>query len=274
MKVVVTGATGFIGNHVVRELLKRDAEVISIGRDVEKARNYPWFRLVEFRECDIEKFTERDISEISKADKIIHLAWRGLPNYKSLFHFEEVLMPQYRFLKAVVNAGIRDLTVTGTCLEYGMREGPLSTDMPADPQNPYALAKDSLRKFLVELQRHTDFNMKWLRLFYMYGPGQSEKSILSQLEKALSNGEKSFNMSGGEQLRDYSPVEDVAQMIVGNCMDQTRNGIFNCCSGVPISIKKLVDDYLRENRKQIQLNLGYYPYPDYEPMEFWGIKSD
>ena len=55
-------------------------------------------------------------------------------------------------------------------------------------------------------------------------------------------------------------------------LDDQLNGIINCCSGIPISIRNLVENYLKENNKHIKLNLGYYPYPDYEPMAFWGIK--
>ncbi|MBX7242072.1 MAG: NAD(P)-dependent oxidoreductase [Bacteroidia bacterium] len=277
MKVTVTGGTGFIGNHVVQELLLRGAEVWVTGTLPEKAAAFSWFEKVHFHTLN---FTEEIpgqntafIESVADSDALIHLAWSGLPNYKSLFHFEENLMPQYFFLKKIVEAGLRNITVTGTCFEYGMKNGPLSPDMPADPQNPYALAKDTLRKFLQQLQQQTAFDLKWVRLFYMYGEGQSEKSILAQLEKAIRQGEKVFNMSGGEQLRDYLPVKSVAAMIVDKALEKNANGIFNCCSGVPISIRSLVENYLKETNNNISLNLGYYPYPDYEPMAFWGVKS-
>ncbi len=109
-----------------------------------------------------------------------------------------------------------------------------------------------------------------MRLFYMYGEGQNPKSLLSQLDDALTNGETSFNMSGGEQLRDYLPVEKVAEYIVKISLQKKVLGVINCCSGKSISIKKLVKDYLKSKNKSIELNLGHYPYPDYEPMNFWG----
>jgi dTDP-6-deoxy-L-talose 4-dehydrogenase (NAD+) len=104
----------------------------------------------------------------------------------------------------------------------------------------------------------------------MYGKGQSPNSILSQLEAAIENGDKVFNMSGGEQIRDYLPVEKVAEYIVRISLQDKVSGVINCCSGKPISIRKLVEDYLKEKNKKIELNLGHYPYPDYEPMAFWG----
>ncbi len=272
MKILVTGATGFVGNYVIQELLRQQVHVIAADRDAEKAQKCDWYDKVQFYNFDIKNTNEKVMGEIAGADKLIHLAWQGLPNYKERYHFEENLVVQYDFLKAVISAGVKDITVSGTCFEYGMREGGLSVDMPADPQNAYALAKDTLRKFLQLLQQDIDFRLKWVRLFYTYGKGQSGNSILSQLERALENGDESFNMSGGEQLRDYLPVEEVAKNIVATSVDDNFNGIINCCSGVPISVRNLVEKYLKDNNKQISLNLGYYPYPDFEPMAFWGIK--
>ena len=272
MKVAVTGATGFIGNYVVSTLLSQGISVIATGTSAQKAKGLDWFDKVEFVELDIDYTSEETFQKIASADKLIHLVWTGLPNYKDIFHFEKNLAAQYVFIKKMVALGVKDITVTGTCFEYGMREGALDAAMIADPQNPYALAKDSLRKFLQQLQQKESFKLKWLRLFYMYGKGQSEKSILSQLEKAIENKEAVFNMSGGEQLRDYLPVEEVATQIVDASLNDEKDGIYNVCSGTPISIKKLVSDYLKANNKTIELNLGFYPYPDYEPMEFWGVK--
>jgi nucleoside-diphosphate-sugar epimerase len=273
MKVAVTGGTGFIGNYLVNQLLDNNIEVLVGGTDIKKAQQFSWFDKIDFIEVDINgSQTEDKLKKIASSDRLIHLAWSGLPNYNDTFHFEENLFYQYSFLKKLILLGLKNITVTGTCLEYGMREGPLDVGMPADPQNPYALAKDTLRKFLQELQKKQNFKLKWLRLFYMYGEGQSEKSILSQLECALKNNETYFNMTGGEQLRDYLHVQDVASLIMEAAMDAQKNGIYNICSGTPISIKKLVKDYLKENNKDITLNFGFYPYPDYEPMAFWGAK--
>lgn len=77
-------------------------------------------------------------------------------------------------------------------------------------------------------------------------------------------------MSGGEQLRDYLPVEEVARRIAVMTKHPEFNGIFNCYTGQPISIRQLVENRIAERNTKIRLNLGYYPYPDYEPMAFWG----
>lgn len=270
--ILVTGATGFIGNYVVGELLSRGFEVTASSANADKAAEFSWFNKVNYIELNFENLHAGTnyFEHFDNPEKIIHLAWEGLPNYKSLFHFEVNLNRHYHFLKNLVENGCRDVTVTGTCFEYGMVNGCLDETMPSRPANPYALAKDTLNKFLIELSKKESFSLKWVRLFYLYGKGQNPGSLLSQLQNALNSNEEVFNMSSGEQVRDYLPVEKVAEYIVDIASQKQVTGIVNCCSGVPVRIKDLVNDYLKKANKNIRLNLGYYPYPDYEPMEFWG----
>ena len=271
MKIMVTGATGFIGSHLVPCLLDRGHEVVAVARDETKAFKFSWYSEVQFIAQDIHAMEGKcSYDEFGSPDALIHLAWPGLPNYKELFHFEVNLLADYKFIKSMVNEGLQQVLVTGTCLEYGMQNGCLKEDMPTLPSNPYSLAKDTLQKFLQSLQQETTFTLQWARLFYMYGAGQNENSLLAQLDRAIENGEKRFDMSGGEQLRDYLAVEDVATRIVNLVEHVELDGIFNCCSGVPISVRELVERQIRRKKANIELNLGHYPYPDYEPMAFWG----
>ncbi len=271
-KILVTGATGFIGNYVINELLKQDIEIIATSSNEEKARQQLWFDDVKYIPFD---FTQLDSSTnyflyFNQPGIVIHLAWEGLPNYTSSFH-TEINLPRHKaFIENLISNGLKDLTVTGTCLEYGIQEGCLSEDMQALPSNAYAIAKDELRKYAEQLQEKYSFNLKWIRLFYMYGKGQNENSLLLQLDKALENGATVFNMSGGEQTRDYLPVSKVAENIVRVALQTNVEGVINCCSGIPISVKNFVEQHLLEVKKSIQLNLGYYPYTNYEPMHFWG----
>ena len=276
MKILVTGATGFIGNHLIDDLLKVGGiDIISSSRDENKASKFKWFEKTKYKALDIDKNNDFDLFQyFDKPDKVIHLAWDGLPKYNDLIHLEKNLLNNYFFLKNLISNGLNDVTIIGTCFEYGLVEGNLSEDMLPNPSNSYAIAKDSLRKFIVELKRHYNFNYKWVRLFYMYGEGQGKNSLLSLLDKAIKSGEKEFNMSGGEQLRDYLHIEEVIDIIRRIAVHKKfNNEIINCCSGKPISVKKLVNNYLQEKNYKIKLNLGYYPYPEYEPMAFWGDKS-
>lgn len=273
MRVLVTGATGFIGSHVVSELLRKNCQVIAVGKYPGEVEAHEWSSQVQYVPCDLNVGRDNFYEYFQHPDLLIHLAWEGLPNYKDLFHIERNLFSNYAFLKNMLEHGLKDVAVTGTCLEYGMQSGALHEGMKTEPATPYGLAKDTLRKFLQQLQTKVDFKLKWIRLFYMYGRGQNPKSILSQLERTLKNGETVFNMSGGRQIRDYLPVEQVAKYIVKVSLQNGVTGIINCCSGKPVTIRQMVEDYLEKRQEAIELNLGYYPYPDYEPMEFWGDTS-
>lgn len=272
MKVLVTGATGFIGNHVVQYLLAKNYEVVATSSNEEKAKNFSWFNKVKYLTLNFNElnYDLNYFQYFSSPDIVIHLAWEGLPNYDSLFHFEENLPRHYQFLKNLVLHGAKNITVTGTCFEYGMQEGELSETMPALPSNAYAIAKDTLRKFLEQLQMKNPFDLKWARLFYMYGIGQNPQSLFSQLQKALDNRDTVFNISAGDQLRDYLPVEKMAEYIVRIALQNKEKGIINCCSGIPIKVSDLVEDYLHKQNKMLQLNKGFYPYSKNEPMNFWG----
>jgi len=273
VKILVTGATGFIGNHLIKELLKNQSiKVIATSRDKEKAKNFKWFNQVDYIPYDFNLLDNSNLYEFfNKPDKVIHLAWDGLPDYDNLIHIEKNLLNHYKFIKNMIENGLKDITITGTCFEYGMVNGCLSENMNTKPLNSYAIAKDSLRKFIEELNKKFDFDYKWIRLFYMYGEGQSQKSLISLLDKAIENGDKEFKMSSGEQLRDFSHIDDVVKniLLISN-QDLYKNQVINCCSGKPISIRRLVEKYLKEKKCDLKLNLGFYPYPNYEPIAFWG----
>lgn len=271
MKVLLTGATGFIGSYVIPELLKRNIEVIASSSIVQLAQTKAWFKEVTFVEHNIHQSTHENLyQKFHEPDLLIHLAWAGLSNFKDQAHVDEILPYHKIFLNNLISNGLKDISVIGTCLEYGLREGEQEESMAPAPTIAYPIAKNELRLYLEELQQKQTFLLKWIRLYYMYGKGQSPKSILSQLEQALERGDEVFNMSKGEQERDYLPVNSIAENIVIFALQQKTTGIINCCSGTAISIKDLVLQYLETNKKTIKLNLGHYPYTDYEPFKFWG----
>ncbi len=259
MKIAVTGATGFIGQHVVHALKQTDAEIITISRT-------PLTDVM----LDIADVDDSTYQILDYPDVLIHLAWDGLPNYKSLHHFETELPKQYQFLKKLIEAGLPRVVVTGTCFEYGMQSGGLSINHSVQPTNPYGYAKAALHQQLLFFQQNKKFQLSWARLFYLYGEGQASSSLYSQLNLAIQRGDKMFNMSGGEQLRDFLAVENAAEQLV-QLAYSNHNGTINICSGEAISVRRLVEIW--RGSDEIELNLGYYPYPDYEPMAFWGTKT-
>lgn len=270
MKVAVTGATGFVGRHVTQALLERGHEIVALARNREKAKKMPWFDEVTFIDCDLQRDYQVILAPAIKPEALVHLAWSGLPHYNNFLHIRENLPADLAFLTAVVEAGVGQILVTGTCLEYGLKHGPLAEDGETSPTTPYGLAKDVLRKALQLLQAQTPFNLQWVRLFYMYGEGQNPKSILAQLDAAIAAGHSVFNMSAGNQLRDYLPIDAVAETIAKLLEVPSCNGVINCCSGQPVSIYDLVTAHCIAKGSNIKLNRGYYPYPNYEPLAFWG----
>jgi len=267
VKVAVSGAGGFIGRHVLAELLRLHKTVVVIARDAERVTLAPGVSVVTL---DLAAPPIHSFELLGRPDVLIHLAWEGLPNYGATRHVEIELPRQLAFLGSLVADGLPALVVTGTCLEYGMRTGALHEMLPAEPAISYAIAKDRLRRELEGLGASYRFALTWARLFYMYGPGQAPGSLLPQLAAAVARGDKHFDMSGGEQLRDYLPVEEVARLLVALALRGCDAGVVNVCSGKPVRIRDLVETWLAAHQWRITLNLGHYPYPDYEPMAFWG----
>jgi dTDP-6-deoxy-L-talose 4-dehydrogenase (NAD+) len=271
MKVAVTGASGFIGRYVLAELLKRQVEVVAATRNANNLD--AWRDQVEIIEIDLAHVLPGQLDRLARTDVLIHLAWDGLPNYGSRHHFESELPRHYDFLKGLVEHGLPALMVAGTCFEYGMQSGALSEDLPTLPSNAYGFAKDSLRRQLAFLGCDFSFALTWARMFYTYGDGQPATSLYPQLRAAVSRGDKAFDMSGGEQLRDYLPVTELARLIVSLAMRRENSGVVNLCAGQPVSVRRVVEGWVIDSASDIQLNLGKYPYPEYEPLAFWGERS-
>jgi nucleoside-diphosphate-sugar epimerase len=267
MKVAVTGATGFVGRHVVAALLARGVSVIAVARKPERV-DAAKGRLTTVA-IDIAEVNDA-FARLGKPDVLLHLAWGGLPNYRSDSHVDDELPRQVAFLEACAQAGLRKLVVTGTCLEYGMQSGCLDEELPAAPITAYGQAKDRLRKHLQALETSGGPQLIWSRLFYLYGPGQAPTSLYSQVRAAVADGAAEFPMSPGDQQRDFLPIETAAARLCALTLDASGTGIVNVCSGVPMTVAALAGKWIQELGANLRLNLGKYPYPDYEPLAFWG----
>jgi len=297
-RVLITGASGFIGRNFLIGLLRpensallENLELILTSLESEQQFYASFQDQLHDYICpagDLERLKSRstyvkaDIYELSsqpaqelyqalgRPDHIVDFAWKGLPRYHSSIHVRENFICQYLFLSKMIAAGVKDLTITGTCFEYGMAEGCLDEDMKADPANSYGIAKDSLRRALFELQHEHEFNLRWIRLFYLHGPFQNPGSVIPLLRKALKNGDHSFKMSEGLQVRDYLTIQQACDRIIRVFRTPGFNDIINCCSGEGITLKSLIHSIISEKGGNLELETGYYPYADYEPFSFWG----
>lgn len=267
MKVVVTGASGFVGKHLIREMLKFGYEVVAVTRQKDTVCEF--LGLVDIVELDLNYIDVDIYSRLGKPDALIHLAWGSLPNYSSESHLKELSM-HFKFLEMMIKSGLALLMVTGTCFEYGLQSGCLNEDNMVKPTNPYGSAKNELRKKIEDFKLKYSFKFIWPRLFYTYGNGQAKTSIYPQLQQSVLEGKTVFNMSGGNQIRDYLAIEEIVKKLLNLLRLKKDIGIVNVCSGSPKILKNIVEEWKSANNWHIKLNLGYYPYPDYEPMEFWG----
>ncbi len=204
------------------------------------------------------------------AHEMIHLAWGGLPNYMSCHHVDVELVNQIKFVRTAIECGIENLTHTGTCLEYGAISGALREEMTCAPDTPYGFAKLALLRYIEFLRTELSFHHKWLRLFYMYGEGQAPTSLYSLLCAAHARGDKTFDMSLGHQLRDFSPVSEIVTKVVMLHECEAADGVYNVCSGRPVSVRQLIESWAAERGYDVNLNLGRFPIPEYEPLAFWG----
>lgn len=270
MKILVSGASGFIGQYVLSALSAKGIETVALCRTIpaQVSPGITWL---------IQDFASTISAEnklpISDCDRMIHLAWMGLPNYGNVDHIMDNVLPQYHFIKQILSMGIRDITITGTCLEYGMRAGAIRVEDPADPQIPYAIAKDALHRLLRFEARQIPFKLKWVRLFYMYGDGQAASSLYTQLMEAIHKGQSEFRMTGGEQVRDFMAVEAIAAYLVDVSISATERKIFHCCSGHGTRVIDFVENLITKYQSNIKPERGFYPYTDYEPMNFYGVPT-
>ena len=268
-KILITGSTGFIGRYVIQYLKNTEHSIIATGSR-ENITQCSWLNGITYIPFDLCRKQDNLFKFFNSPDHLIHLAWSNLSSYNDDAHTEVHFPNHYRFLKNFIINGLNSLTVAGSCLEYGKQEGQLKETLLVNPTTKYGVAKNNLRQSLEKLQEEVPYSLKWLRLFYMYGKGQSKKSLIPLLNKALCEKRTSFNMSKGDQVRDYLHVSDVAKIISIAAIQDTVLGIINCCSGNPVTLKNFILSYLKDINKSITLNTDVYPYPEYEPMKFWG----
>lgn len=268
MHMIVTGATGFIGRAVVGAALQRGHAVTAVVRDAAKAE-----KLLPF-EGDLRVHAIDDLSVfapeavLSGDDVLIHMAWQDVGKYTEPSNLLGNLEPQFLFLQSIFAAGIKNVTVAGSCLEYGRQEGIACETDKVSPATFYGLAKKTLHDMLA-LSMPQDVALKWLRYFYVYGEGQRPQAIIPQLRAAMARGEKTFDMSPGDQGRDFIHVETAALNTVLAAEQTGITGVINIGNGRAVSVTELVESVLSAENYEMSLHKGVYDYPVYEPFSFW-----
>lgn len=269
MRIAITGASGFVGRYVLRELRSRGLQA-----PVTTFRHSHTESALLSREVslDIHAPGPNPFTALGNPDLLLHFAWSGLPKYDSMHHLTQELPAHASFLTACVRSGVKRVVVAGTCFEYGLASGEIEENQALKPVTRYGEAKARLFEHMTSLRETIPFELVWPRLFYLFGSGQSPNSLYSQLQAAIAQGEESFDMSGGEQVRDYLPIEDAARQVTDVAIAVGDIGAVNICSGVPIRLKDQVSRWLDEAGSSMRMNLGRFPYPSFEPMSFWGSR--
>lgn len=269
MHMIVTGATGFIGRAVVQAALKRGHHVTAVVRDENKAKAV---LSVSSKNLDVSvaaRLEDIDPAALKRGDdRLIHLAWAEVGKYTDPGNLLDNLAPQFLFLKKALAGGIRHLTVAGSCLEYGLQEGALKEGAAVAPVTYYGLAKHTLHRMLM-VDSDKNMQLNWLRYFYVYGEGQRPQAILPQLMAAIARGDKTFNMSPGDQSRDFVHVTTAAHNTVVIAEQPQGMGVVNVGGGRPMRVLDLVKEALQQKNAAMDLNPGFYPYASYEPFSFW-----
>lgn len=263
-KVLVTGANGYIGTHVVNELLKRGYRVYASdirfdGVDQRATRvTTPIFS------------GDKDVYEkLGSPDVCIHLAWRNGFIHNSETHIED-LYSHYTFLNNMILGGLKHLSVMGTMHEIGYWEGAIDENTPTNPSSMYGIAKNTLRQLVTVMARENQVAMKWLRAYYITGDDLRSNSIFSKIVKMEKEGKDKFPFTTGINKYDFIDVDQLAEQIVAASMQNEINGIINCCSGNPITLSEKVEEFIKKNNFKIKLEYGAFPDREYDSKEVWG----
>ena len=265
MKVLLIGHSGFIGQNLLKYLLKK-----RINLFITKHNN---IKLIGKKKINIIDLNSRLNQKklLTNFDLVIHAAWSSLENYNSTNHIKKILPENIKFLKKLIYLGAKNLVVLGTCFELGDCLGEVKETQIMKPNTQYGKAKKKLYDKLISLQKKNNFNLTWMRIFYIYGSNQRNKSIFSQLKNfnTIQSG-KVFALTEGKQLRDYMHVSTLAKKIIDVSLLNKDFGIVNVCSGNPISVKNLVLKWKSKFKWKIKFNFGGKNLKKYEPNSFWG----
>lgn len=262
MKVVVTGASGYIGRHVVDALIKMHHEVIAVDM-INKGINTD----ATFLSLDI--FSDDIYNKLGRPDTCIHMAWKDGFNHASDAHMG-MLSKHYAFIKNMIDGGVKYLSVMGTMHEIGYYEGCVDENTPTNPLSMYGIAKNALREASLLLAEKSNTALMWLRAYYILGDDSNNNSIFTKITQMEHEGKASFPFVSGKNKYDFINVDELAKQIATASTQSEITGTINCCSGKPVSLADKVNEFIEKNHYSIRPDYGKFPERPYDSPAIWG----
>lgn len=263
-KIVVTGSGGYIGRHVVKELLDLGHEVTAVD-----IRNDGVDQRARRMELSIFE-DEPNIYEIlGSPDVCVHLAWRNGFVHNAASHMED-LSGHFRFLRNMIEGGLKHVAVMGTMHEIGYWEGAIDENTPCNPMSQYGVAKNALRQAMMQLTREKGVDLYWLRAYYILGDDMKNHSIFTKILQMAQEGAETFPFNSGKNRYDFIQVDQLAKYIALASTQEEVTGIINVCTGKPVSLAEKVEEFIKEKGLSIKLAYGAFPDRPYDSPGIWG----
>lgn len=254
-RILITGATGFVGLPVAQKLLAQGHELSCVIRpgSEEKLEGLE----AHVIDCDdvFAQTPEWWTEKLTGIDTLVHLAWYAEPGkYLTSERNLDCLTGTLSIAKGAVAARLRRFVGIGTCFEYDLSVGTLAVDTPLAPDTPYAAAKVAAFTMLKSWFATSEVEFLWARLFYLYGAREDARRLVPYLHKQLRAGEAAA-LTSGTAVRDYLDVDKAAELLVAD-ITSTRVGPTNICSGVGITIRALAEKIASEYDRHDLLEFG------------------
>ena len=267
MKILVTGANGYIGSKVVNYLFEHGFDVVAT--DISNKNLNPKINFIESNLFDdksnwFEYFGEPDVC--------LHLAWRDGFVHNSDKHMLD-LSAHYRFCTNLISNGLKTFVGMGTMHEVGYHEGMIDENTNCKPLSQYGISKNALRASLEKYCNDHECKFMWLRAFYIYGDDEFGNSIFCKIRQAVKEGKTTFPFTTGKNKYDFIHVDELAKQIALASTQTEVLGIINVCSGKPISLAEQVEWYIKHNDLPITLEYGKFPDRPYDSPCVYGDNS-
>lgn len=263
-KILVTGAGGYIGQHVVKALLDKGADVIATDIRLDD---------VDDRATKVQKniFEENEniFTEMGSPDVCLHMAWRDGFIHNSEKHIED-LDSHYKFISNMMKGGLKQMAVMGSMHEVGYYEGAIDENTPTNPLSLYGIAKNTLRQLTFLLGKNENVIVQWIRGFYIFGDDLKNNSIFKKIVEAEQEGKTEFPFTSGKNKYDFLSIYNMADQIAEIVLQDKINGIINSCTGQPMTLAEKVESFIKENNFKIKLKYGAYPDRPYDSPGIWG----